>query len=446
MSTICALSTPRGVGGIAVVRVSGEQAINICAALVRPIKQRLEQVGSNRTVFAKVYDDEKTLDEVMVTVFRAPHSFTGEDTVEISCHGGIYITERLLTLLLAQGCVMAAAGEFTKRAYLNGKLDLAQAEAVIDLIHARSPLQARNALGQLDGRLSRKVSALRAALCEIGTEIMAYVDYPEETIGEIDEASITQRLSQNATSLEKLLRSFDMGHLIREGIPTAIIGKPNVGKSTLMNALLGKDKSIVTDIAGTTRDTVEESALVGDMVLHLMDTAGIRETSDTVEAIGVERARAAAESAALVIALIDGSRPPDDEDKAILSIAKEKRSILIINKSDLPQQAELTDLAPVIRLSAKNEDGLEALHQAIRAMFKTETVEGESLNNLRQRQAVSEALVLVQSALSAMESGLGADMAGLDVTSAAEALATLTGESVREQMIEDIFSRFCVGK
>ena len=448
MSTICALSTPRGVGGLAVVRVSGEQAVSICEKLVRPVKCNLSQLPANVASFARLYDGERVLDEVMVTCFYAPASFTGENTVEISCHGSIYITQRVLELLIVAGCKPAAAGEFTKRAFLNGKLDLTQAEAVIDLIHSRSPLQARSALGQLDGRLRRKVGALRQSLMDIGTEIMAYVDYPEETIGEIDENSIVERLIQSREELQKLLASFERGHLIREGIPTAIIGKPNVGKSTLMNALLGRDKSIVTDIAGTTRDTVEESALVGDMVLHLMDTAGIRETDDTVEAIGVERAKAAAQDAVLILAVIDGSRECDEEDIQILSLAKDKPAILIINKSDLPQKAqfEKKDFDYIISLSAKEESGIEALHQAVHTLFVDETVEGESLNNLRQKTAVAEALSSVQSALSAFDAGMGADMAGLDVAAAAECLAQLTGESIREQMIEDIFSRFCVGK
>ncbi len=448
MSTICALSTPRGVGGLAVVRVSGEEAVSICEKLVRPAKGSLSQLPPNRAAFARVYDGERVLDEVMVTCFYAPASFTGEDTVEISCHGSIYITERLLELLIAAGSKPAAAGEFTKRAFLNGKLDLTQAEAVIDLIHSRSPLQARSALGQLDGRLRRKVGALRRTLMDIGTEIMAYVDYPEETIGEIDESSIIERLQETEGALQRLLASFERGHLIREGIPTAIIGKPNVGKSTLMNALLGRDKSIVTDIAGTTRDTVEESALVGDMVLHLMDTAGIRETADRVEAIGVERARAAAEDAALILAVIDGARETDAEDREILSLAKDKPAILIVNKSDLPQRAQFEekDFQYIIPVSAKEESGLEALHQAVRALFAEEAVEGESLNNLRQKTAVAEALASVESALAAFATGMGADIAGLDVAAAAERLAELTGESIKEQMIEDIFSRFCVGK
>ena len=448
MSTICALSTPRGVGGIAVVRVSGEGAISICNGLVRPRRLSLCELPSNRSTFARVYDGQRTLDEVMVTCYRAPASFTGEDMVEISCHGSIYIVDRILELLVDAGCQPAAAGEFTKRAFLNGKLDLTQAEAVIDLIHSRSPLQARNALGQLDGRLGRKVTALRQGLMEIGTEIMAYVDYPEETIGEIDEVSVAERLQKIRDALRALLDSFEHGHLIREGIPTAIIGKPNVGKSTLMNALLGRDKSIVTDIAGTTRDTVEESALVGDMVLHLMDTAGIRQTQDVVEAIGVQRARAAAERASLLLVVIDGSEAPDEEDREILSLAKDRPAVLIINKSDLPTRAQvdIEDFEYVISLSAKEEKGLAALHEAVHALFAAETVEGESLNNLRHKTAVSAALTGVESALSAFATGLGADLAGLDITEAAEHLGELTGESVREQMIEDIFARFCVGK
>ncbi len=450
MSTVCALSTPRGVGGIAVIRVSGEEALPICGKLLRlPQNKRIEELPANSAVFARLMEGKRVLDEVMVTCFHAPRSFTGEDTVEISCHGGIYISSRILQLLLQAGCRPAAAGEFTKRAFLNGKLDLTQAEAVIDLIHARSALQASSALGQLDGRLKEKVEGLRHRLMEIGTEIMAYVDYPEETIGEIDEDSILQRLREIRGALAKLLASFETGQIIREGIPTAIIGRPNVGKSTLMNALLGKDKSIVTDIAGTTRDTVEESAVVGDMVLHLIDTAGIRETEDQVEAIGVRRARAAAENAALILAVVDGSAPLEAQDYAIFELCKDKPAILIINKSDcgsLPMQA--LPFTHILTLSAKEERGLEQLHQTVRELFLSEEVDTEDgmLTNLRQRDGVTLALSAVTRCVEAMEAGLTADLVGLDVGEAAEALGALTGTAVQEQMIEDIFSRFCVGK
>lgn len=450
MSTICALSTPRGVGGVALIRVSGEDAIDICARLVHPGGgKNLRELPANYASFARFMDGDKTLDEVMVTCFHAPRSFTGENTVEISCHGGIYISERILYLLLQQGCRAARAGEFTKRAFLNGKLDLTQAEAVIDLIHARSALQAGSALGQLDGRLKHKVEDLRARLMEIGTEIMAYVDYPEETIGEIDERSILHRLKGIDADLARLLASFETGQLIRDGIPTAIIGRPNVGKSTLMNALLGRDKSIVTDIPGTTRDTVEESAVVGDMVLHLIDTAGIRQTEDQVEAIGVERARAAAENAALILAVADGAAPLTAEDREIFDLCKNKPAILILNKADLAT-AEHTDLPfeHIISISAKQEQGLEKLHQRVRSLFLSEQIDPEEgiLTNLRQKEAVLAALCATKRCVEAMDMGLTADLVGLDVSAAAEALGELTGTAVREQMIEDIFKRFCVGK
>ena len=450
MSTICALSTPRGVGGVAVIRVSGEDAVTICSKLIQPAGNKtLGQLPANYACFSRCMDGEKILDEVMVTCFYAPRSFTGENTVEISCHGGIYISQRLLYLLLQAGCKPAAAGEFTKRAFLNGKLDLTQAEAVIDLIHARSALQAGSALGQLDGRLKHKVEDLRSRLMEIGTEIMAYVDYPEETIGEIDEISILERLKNIGADLTHLLASFETGQLIREGIPTAIIGRPNVGKSTLMNALLGKDKSIVTDIAGTTRDTVEESAVVGDMVLHLIDTAGIRDTEDKVEAIGVERAKKAAQNAALILAVADGSGPLTDEDREIFALCGDKPAILILNKADLAcgEHKELP-FDFIISLSAKEEQGMETLHQTVRQIFLNEQIDPEDgiLTNLRQKDAVLTALDAVGRCVSAMESGLTADLVGLDVSDAAEALGELTGQSVKEEMIADIFKRFCVGK
>lgn len=450
MSVICALSSPRGVGGVALIRVSGEEAMTLCEKLIRlPQGKSLSHLPANYACFARFMEGEKVLDEVMVTCFHAPRSFTGENTVEITCHGSIYICQRILYLLIRQGCRPAAAGEFTKRAFLNGKLDLTQAEAVIDLIHARSPLQAGSALGQLDGRLKNKVESLRLRLMEIGTEIMAYVDYPEETIGEIDEGSILQRLQQIKGELERLLASFETGQLIREGIPTAIVGRPNVGKSTLMNALLGRDKSIVTDIAGTTRDTVEESAVVGDMVLHLMDTAGIRDTDDQVEAIGVQRARAAAESAGLILAVVDGSAELTAEDRAIFELCQDKPAILILNKADLGKKAKIQlPFQHILSLSAKEEQGLEQLHQAVRDLFLEDQVdpEGGILTNLRQRESVSLAMEAATRCVDAMEMGLTADLVGLDVSAAAQALGELTGTSVKEQMIEDIFKRFCVGK
>ncbi len=449
METVCALSTPRGIGGVALIRVSGERALQICNTMIRPVSgSRLSDLAPNFAAFARFMDGQKVLDEVMVTCFHAPRSFTGEDTVEISCHGGIYISERILELLLQGGCRPAGAGEFTKRAFLNGKLDLTQAEAVIDLIHARSALQAGSALGQLDGRLKSKIDALRLRLMEISTEIMAYVDYPEETIGEIDEQSIAARLRSIAGDLRRLHDSFATGQLIREGIPTAIIGRPNVGKSTLMNALLGRDKSIVTDIAGTTRDTVEESAVVGDMVLHLIDTAGIRETEDRVESIGVERARAAAMQAALILIVVDGSQPLTEQDHQIFKLAKDKTAIVIFNKADVAAERQEVPFAHVLSLSAKQETGLEALHQTVRDLFLNDEIDPEKgiLTNLRQKEGVFSALQAVCRCVDAMEAGLTADLVGLDVAAAAEALGELTGNAVREQMIEDIFKRFCVGK
>lgn len=445
MQTVCALSTPRGIGGIAVIRVSGDTAREICNTV---LSADLTAATPNRACFARVVENGETVDEVMYTYFAAPRSFTGEDTVEISCHGGMYTVERILSLLLAHGAAPAGPGEFTKRAFLNGKLDLNQAEAVIDLIHSQSRLQARAALGQLDGHLSRKSEAIRQILMQIATEIMAYVDYPEETIGEIDEGSIAERLRRCEADLERLHRSFAVGQVIKEGIPTVILGRPNVGKSTLMNALLGRDKSIVTDIAGTTRDLVEDSAVLGDVVLHLIDTAGIRQTDDTVERIGVERAKSAISSAKLVLLVTDGSMPLTKEDTDILALCEGIPTVILRNKSDIAVDAAPIEAPYVLSLSAKNETGLDELAALIRSLFLGEEFdESETvLTNLRQQHAVLSALESVRSCTAALDAGISPDLIGLDVEAAAQSLGELVGVSVHEQMIDDIFSRFCVGK
>lgn len=449
MKTICAISTPRGVGGIGVIRVSGESAIEICEKIVFPGRP-LHEIESGRTVFARVKDNGQTVDEIMVSVFRGPHCFTGEDTVELSCHGGMYILNRVITLLLRAGCAPAAAGEFTKRAFLNGKMDLTQAEAVIDLIHADSRLQASGALRQMDGLLGRKMNAVRDCLIEVNTEIMAYVDYPEETIGEIDEVSIKRRLTESAVQLSRIASSFERGQVIRDGIATVITGRPNVGKSTLMNLLLQRDKSIVTDTAGTTRDLVEDRAVLGDMVLHLTDTAGIHETGDKVEQIGVARARDAARSAQLVLLVTDVSRPLTEEDFEIFELCRDKCTVLIANKTDCGEVADLSKVPfeHIVPMSAKREQGLEILTETVRTLFLGEAFDEEEtlLTNQRQRAAVLSALESVQAAAAAISAGFTPDLVSVDIENAAQALGELTGQNVREQMIEDIFSRFCVGK
>lgn len=449
MQTICALSTPKGVGGIGVIRVSGAQAIDICGKIVFP-RCELKDLQPNQTVFAKIRDGQQTVDEIMVTVFKGPASFTGEDTVELSCHGGMYIVNRVIKLLLANGCAPAGPGEFTKRAFLNGKMDLTQAEAVIDLIHAQSRLQAQNALRQMDGLLGRKMEKIRLKLMEINTEIMAYVDYPEETIGEIDEHSIFERLKKVQKELEALSASFEQGQIIKEGVLTAIVGRPNVGKSTLMNALLQQDKSIVTDVAGTTRDLVEDSAVLGDLVLRLTDTAGIRQTDDRVEQIGVDRAKAAAQRAQLILAVVDASEPLTEQDREIFALCADKPSVLICNKADKPVKLEVDGLPfeHVIFLSAKEESGLDKLADTLGQMFLTDALGADEtpLTNARQQAAVQSALENVRAATQAMGAGHTPDLVGLDIESAAQAIGELTGQSVHEQMIDDIFSRFCVGK
>ncbi len=443
MQTICAISTPPGVGGLGVIRVSGQDAVSICEKIVR-VRGGLQDLAAGGAAFASVWDGAEKVDEIVVTVFRAPRSFTGEDTVELSCHGGRYVLRRVMELLLANGCALAGAGEFTKRAFLNGKMDLTQAEAVIDLIHADSRLQAKSALGQMDGGLRRRVEAVQDALSGVTTEIMAYVDYPEETIGEIDERDILKKLTAAGEELSALCDTFRTGEIIGRGVRCAIVGRPNVGKSTLMNALCHAERSIVTEIPGTTRDLIEQSAVIRDIVLRLTDTAGIRETEDAVEKIGVERAEQAARAAELILLVLDGTKPLTAEDHALLRAYRD-RAIVLLNKCD---KAILADAPGALAVSAKTGEGLEALYDAIEKKVFDGLPEREDIivTNLRQQEAIRRARDLTADSVAAIGAGHTPDLVGLDVEAAAAALGEVTGREIREKVIDDIFGRFCVGK
>ncbi len=451
--TIAAISTPQAAGGIGIVRLSGDDAITIADGLFRPTgPTRLRDLAGYRAAHGRVAFEGKDLDECVALVFRAPKSYTGENVVELSCHGGLYVLQQVLRAALASGAVPAGPGEFTKRAFLNGKLNLTEAEAVMGIIHAQGEQGARAALTALDGALSRKMQAFCASLLGLSAQLAAWVDYPDDEIEELENGEIAETLQNVADELTGLLRRFDAGSAITQGVQTAIIGKPNVGKSALMNLLSGFGRSIVTEIAGTTRDVVEQTVRLGNLVLHLADTAGIRQTDDVVEQIGVDRAKQAGDRAGLIFAVFDLSRPLDEADEAILRLCEGRRVVGVLNKSDLPQMADLAllqeKLPLCVKLCALSGDGLQSLEQAAEALLCTNELDPTAamLTTERQKQDAERALAAVRQAQGDLESGMTLDAVNVAIDDAIDALLSLTGEKVSDAVVDEVFSRFCVGK
>ena len=453
MSTIAAISTGQAAGGIGIVRISGENALNIADRIFKSVSGlKLNELSGYRAALGTVFLEEKPVDEAIATVFRAPKSYTGEDVVELSCHGGLYVTRQVLRAALSAGAVAAEPGEFTKRAFLNGKMDLTKAEAVMSIISAQGEQAKAAALGTLDGLLYRKISGISGELKGLAASLAAWVDYPDEEIEDLPDDKILSVLENAASSLSDLIARFDSGRAVLEGVDTAIVGKPNVGKSTLMNLFTGTEKSIVTEIAGTTRDIVEETAVVGGVVLRLCDTAGLRETDDKVESIGVARAKQKLETATLILAVFDASAPLEEQDKALFPLCKEKHAIAIVNKTDLPTKLDTkildTVFNKVVYISAKENNGLQSLEQAIAEVLGTAAFDSSAatLMNERQLACCSAALDAVKEAHDALASGVTRDAVQVCVDSAIESLDTLTGERATESVVNEIFSRFCVGK
>ena len=452
-TTIAAISTAQGESGIGVIRVSGDEAIEICDRVFKAVSgKKLSEMKGYSAAFGHIYKENEAIDECVATVFRNPKSYTGEDVVELSCHGGIYITRDTLRAVLEQGASPAQAGEFTKRAFLNGKLDLTEAEAVIDIISAKSKNAARAALYAKDGALWKRTEAIKNKLVTTAAHLSAWVDYPEEDIEEVTEESLRRVFSESIEELDRLLKTYDAGQTVKEGIDTVIAGKPNTGKSTLMNLLAGHDRSIVTDIPGTTRDIIEETVLVGGIMLRLSDTAGIRDTGDAVEKIGVELAKNRLENCGLVLAVFDDSKPLDENDLSLLEKLDAENTIAIINKTDLESKLDSSPienkLNDVIRISAKNGDGYTELEKAVARLAGTENFNPSEgiLANERQRTAVINAKQSLQNALDALNMGLTFDAAEVDLENAIESVCELTGERVSEVVVGNVFHNFCVGK
>lgn len=454
--TIAAIATPLGEGGIAVIRVSGSDALKIAEAAFRT-KIRLSTAETHTVHYGHVIDPRSgdRIEEGLATVMRAPRSYTAEDVVEISCHGGIVSVKKVLDVLLDAGARLAEPGEFTKRAFLNGRIDLAQAEAVIDLIRSKSDRAFAVALKQADGALSKKVKALRYTLVETMAHIEVNIDYPEHDVEELTNAFIRDKCLDVTREIETLLRTAEQGKLLREGIETAIIGKPNVGKSSLLNTLAQDNRAIVTDIPGTTRDVIEEYVTVGGIPLKLLDTAGIRDTHDVVERIGVERSKQAILSADLILFVVNGNEPLTDEETALLDEMKGRQTIVIVNKMDLMMKMEMEELyrrfpaERIVRLSAREGEGLERLEEAISALFFSGSIESSDLtyvSNARHIHLLKRALRSLEEAVDGVRDGIPIDMVQIDVRNAWEQLGEMIGDSVSDSLIDQIFSQFCLGK
>lgn len=458
-STIAAISTPYGKGGIAVIRISGDDAFAVADKVFSAANGKKScDIEPNKAVFGKIYYDGNVIDTGIAVFFKAPHSYTGENIVEISCHGGILLSAKVLESALVNGAELAGPGEFTKRAFTAGKLSLSQAEAVIELIDAESEEKLKLASAQTRGILAKEINAIYEELLTLVSGTYVYIDFPDEDLTDISVPELRERLVKTKERAEKLLLSYKSGKAINEGVKTVIAGKPNTGKSSVLNAVLGEDRAIVTEIAGTTRDTIEEKAIVGKIILNLCDTAGIRnETGDKIESMGIERSVKKIDEAELIIAVFDVSRPLEQEDEEFINMLlkyKEEKSIIaVLNKTDLEIKADTkrieTLFSNTVYISAKEQVGVDTLKNRIEEMFVKGDInysETAVISNARQNSALKAGIMHIDAAINALDSGLTQDIACLDLESAMSEIAQVDGRQVTEELVDNIFHRFCVGK
>lgn len=451
--TIAAVATGNSVSGIGVIRISGDNAIEIADRVFKAVDGTpLSALKGYRAKFGNVVSDGEAFDNAVALVFRAPKSYTGEDVVELSVHGGIFIVEKTLEAVLSAGAEPAEAGEFTKRAFLNGKIDLAQAEGVAALISANGQEAAKASFNLLQGSLSNKITLILNSLLDCSALMAAWVDYPDEEIPELSEEGLKETLTGAKNSLKELLDNYESGIIMTQGVDTAIAGRPNAGKSTLMNMLAGREKSIVTHIEGTTRDIVEDSVRLGNIVLHLADTAGLRKSDDVVESIGIQRALDRVEGASLVLAVFDSSKPLNSDDLMLIESCKNKKTVAVINKTDLNCETDINRIKEsfneVVYISAKNNEGASELEQAVKRVLAVESFDSSQpiLAGRRQKLCVQKAYDSICQALDGAEMGVTYDAINVMIDSAVDELLSLTGKKATEEVVNNIFSKFCVGK
>ena len=454
--TIAAIATAMSSSGIGIIRVSGEQAVSIVNRIFISRKDNfdLNTAPSHHIYYGMIQDGEEVLDEVLVMLMRGPHSYTAEDTVEIDCHGGVLVMKKILETVIKYGARPAEPGEFTKRAFLNGRIDLSQAEAVIDVINAQNDYAVKSSVSQLKGSVSKKVKDLREQILYQIAFIESALDDPEHISLDGYEEELSGKLDDMTGEMEKLVRSADSGRVVSEGIRTVILGKPNAGKSSLMNVLLGEERAIVTDIAGTTRDTLEEHIHMHGISLNIIDTAGIRETEDLVEQIGVNRAKVAADEADLIIYVVDGSRELDENDAQIMELIRDRKAVVLLNKTDLETviSEELLQAKTgktVISISAKEETGIDKLEKTIQNLFYEGSIDFNDevlITNVRHKTALQNALKSLYMVKQSIENQMPEDFLTIDLMDAYEQLGTIIGEAVEDDLVNEIFGKFCMGK
>ena len=456
MSTIVGISTAPGIGGIGIIRMSGDDSFRILDKIFVPKhKQDLKDIKGYTIKYGNIVENNKIIDEVLVSYFKAPKSYTTENMCEINSHGSNLIIKNILEICLKNGAQMAEPGEFTKRAFLNGRIDLAQAESVIDIINAKSDREAKSGIKQLEGFLSKEIKEIKQSILDVLVNIEVTIDYPEYDTPEIQKNEIKNMLENIGKRLEKLEKSFDNGKIIKDGIKTAIIGKPNAGKSSLLNAILKEDRAIVTDIAGTTRDTIEEYVTINGITLKLIDTAGIRKSEDSVEKIGIEKSIEQAKEADLIIAIFDCSKELDNEDLEILKLIENKKSIILLNKSDLKNILDENNILfknkskNILKISALNKTGIDELYNKITEMFQLNEINLDSevlITNVRHKNIISRAIENVKLSNKAILDNMPIDIIAIYIKQILDDLGEITGEVVTEDIINEIFSKFCLGK